>query len=133
MKYLIFAFCFVFASSAFAADGGGLGGFAQSIVDYAEYFKYFITDGIPSFFERMAAWAVEMYVYLKFVMYLETIKFSWGVAKVILQDLSITQHLETMFSYLPSSLRAFAFDCRIVDAINVVLNAYVTRFVFRII
>lgn len=131
MKYLIFILFFAFIPSAFAADG--LAGFAQDIVDYGEYIKFFITDGIPSFFERVAAWAVQFYVYLKFTIYLESIKFSWGVAKVILQDLSITQHLESMFNYLPSSLRAFAFDCRIVDAINVVLNAYVTRIVFRII
>lgn len=129
-KLIIFLLLFSIPSYAFASDG--IGGFAQDAVDTFEFFKFFITDGVPSFFTRLVAWVVEFYIYIKFMMYLETIKFAWSVAELILQDLSISENLASMFNSMPSSIRAFAFDCRIVDAINVVLNAYFTRIVLRI-
>lgn len=129
MKYLILLALFV-APVALASDG--LGGLAQDLIDYAELGKFFITDGVPSFLERLAAWAVQFYLYIKFTMYLEMLKFSWNVAKVILDDLSISVYLQSAFNAMPPALRAFAIDCRFVDAINVVINAYFTKIVMRV-
>ncbi len=117
--------------SVFADDSGGVGEFAQTVVDFGSDFWLAITDGVPSMLERLAAWAFEAAIYLQFVLYLESIKFAWAVAKLVLQDLSISSTLSSFFGALPPTVRAILVDIRFPDAVNVILNAFVTRAVMR--
>ncbi|WP_434951829.1 DUF2523 family protein [Shewanella sp. HL-SH4] len=131
MKILIFIFCLLLSSSAFAADG--IEGFANSVTDFFGLVEYFFTEGIPDFVTRFTAWFVEYYMLLQAYAYLASLRFAWDVAQLILQDLSVAEAIGAAFNSLPPSLRTFAIECRIVDAINVILNAYVTKIVFRMI
>jgi hypothetical protein len=127
---ILFLLVTFFSTNAFA-DTGGIQGFAQQITDYFSDFWLAITEGVPSLFVRIAAWAFEAAVYLKFLLYFEGIKFAWSVAKLVLEDLSISSTLTSFFSALPPTVRAILIDIRIPDAVNVILNAFVTRAVLR--
>ncbi|QTE84363.1 DUF2523 family protein [Shewanella algae] len=128
---LFIALAVLFFMPSAYANTGGIAGFAQQVIDYGADFWLAITEGVPDMFMRMTAWAFEAAVYLKFMLYLEGIKFSWGVAKLVLQDLSISQTLNTFAGALPSTLRAVLVDIRFFDAVNVILQAFVTRMVMR--
>ncbi|MCE9783717.1 MULTISPECIES: DUF2523 family protein [Shewanella] len=131
MKYFIFVLLFV-PVLAFAADGqSGLGGALQSIRDFGNDIQFFLSESVPNFFHRLAAYVFEAVIYVKYVLFLESVKFSWNVAKVILSDLAVSEHIMNAMSALPPSIRAGIVDLRIVDAINIILNAYASRFVLR--
>ncbi len=119
-----------FSTNALAADSG-IQEFAQSVLDFGSDFFYAITEGVPNMLVRLGAWAFEAAVYLKFMLYLESIKFAWSVAKLVLEDLSISSTLSSFFSALPPTARAILVDIRFPDAVNVILNAFVTRAVMR--
>ena len=129
--YIAIVIILLTSFSAVAADSGGITGFAQDVINYFSDFWKAITDGIPSLFQRMAAWAIEAALLIQFYLYFEGMKFAWGVAKIILDDLSISSTLASFFGVLPSTTRAILIDIRIPDAINVILNAFVTRAVMR--
>jgi hypothetical protein len=82
--FIFFALSFLFFSFSSYAAESGLQGFAQSILDFFSDFWEAITEGIPNLLQRLAAWAFEAAVFLKFLLYLESIKFAWGVAKLVL-------------------------------------------------
>lgn len=121
---------FFYSQDAMASDG--ISGFAQDVKDFFSDIWAFFTEAIPDMFYRLGAWLVEAIVYVKVVMMYQSMMFSWNVAKVILEDLQVSHLLMSALGGLPPSLRAFITDCRIVDGINVVLNAYATRFVMRV-
>lgn len=121
---------FFYSQDAMASDG--IAGFAQDVKDFFSDIWAFFTEAIPDMFYRLGAWLVEAIVYVKVVMMYQSMMFSWNVAKVILEDLQVSHLLMSALGGLPPSLRAFITDCRIVDGINVVLNAYATRFVMRV-
>jgi hypothetical protein len=129
--FIFFALSFLFFSFSSYAAESGLQGFAQSILDFFSDFWEAITEGIPNLLQRLAAWAFEAAVFLKFLLYLESIKFAWGVAKLVLEDLSISSTLSQFFGALPPTARAILVDIRFPDAVNVILNAYVTKAVLR--
>lgn len=119
-----------YSHDAFASDG--ISGFVQDVKDFFSDIWLYLTEAIPAMFYRLGAWLVEGIVYVKVVMMYQSMMFSWNVAKVILEDLQVSSLLMSALGGLPPSLRAFITDCRIVDGINVVLNAYATRFVMRV-
>jgi len=117
-----------------AADSNsGFGGAFQSLIDFATDIMNFFTIAVPSFFHRLTAWAFEAFIYIKFLLYIESIKFSWQVAKLIISDLSISETITSSLSSLSPTIRAVITDLRLIDALNVILNAYVTRMVLRFI
>ncbi|MFV0594411.1 DUF2523 family protein [Shewanella sp.] len=119
---------------AFAADSNtGFGGAFQALIDFATDIMNFFTIAVPSFFHRLTAWAFEAFIYIKFLLYIESIKFSWQVAKLIISDLSISETITSSLSSLSPTIRAVITDLRLIDALNVILNAYVTRMVLRFI
>ena len=134
IKNIFFVSFMLFPFLAFAADSnGGFGVAFQSIIDFGTDIMNFFTIAVPSFFHRLTAWAFEAFIYIKFLLYVETIKYSWQVAKLIISDLSISETITSSLSSLTPTIRAVLTDLRLIDAVNVVLNAYVTRMVMRFI
>jgi len=134
IKNIFFVTFMLFPFLAFAADSNsGFGGAFQSIIDFCTDIMNFFTIAIPSFFHRLTAWAFEAFIYIKFLLYVETIKYSWQVAKLVISDLSISETITSSLSSLSPTIRAVLSDLRLIDAVNVVLNAYVTRMVMRFI
>ena len=98
---------------------------ADSIGDYWSY----VFDDVPTMLERFWGWLIIYWVKLKLYAYIELMKFSWGVAKVIIQDLNIMSQITAQMSLLPQDVRQAFVDMRLFDGINLLFNAYVTKFV----
>lgn len=91
----------------------------------------FLTDGVPYIVSRTLAYIVEIGVYVKIQGELMMIKVGYSVAHQIIQDFNISAILQPLMSALPSSVQWFLFQSGIVDGMNMVLHAIVTRFVLN--
>ncbi len=106
-------------------------GTSQMIADsFGEMWTYFFDD-VPSMFQRLTAWAVVWLVKAKLFIQLELMQYSWGVAKVIIADLNIMSQITAQMSLLPQDVRQALVDMRLFDGINLLLNAYMTKFVMN--
>lgn len=137
MKFTLSSFLFIslliLPMVVFAQDAGATykdeAGTSQMIADsFKELWSYFFDD-VPSMMERFFAWAIIWLVKAKIYLQLESMKFAWGVAKVIIADLNIMSQITAQMGALPPDVRQALVDMRLFDAINLVLQAYVTKFV----
>jgi hypothetical protein len=124
---------FVFAPFlAFGDTYQDAGGASQMVADsFAEMWDYFFDD-VPSMLQRLTAWAIVWYVKAELFVKLELMKYSWGVAKIIIQDLNIMSQITSQMSLLPQDVRQAFVDMRLFDGINLLFQAYMTRFVMRL-
>ncbi|WP_417356610.1 MULTISPECIES: DUF2523 family protein [Gammaproteobacteria] len=122
----LFLFALLFSPMAFADSPGG---FFEEVYGYLQSFWDAINNDVPSFFQRMVAYAIETLMYIKFYLMWLSLDFAWGVAKAILDDFQISELLLSLFNQLPDDLRQFLIDIKLFDAIGMMLNAHVTRFV----
>lgn len=88
----------------------------------------FFTDGIPYIITRTLAYIVEIGLYVKIQGEIMMIKVGYSVAQQILQDFNISAILQPLMSSLPSSIQWFLFQSGMVDGMNMILHALVTRF-----
>lgn len=130
MKKLFFIFLFV-PFLAIADTYTDIGGASQMVADsFTEMWDY-LFDDVPSMLERSTAWFVVWSVKAKLYAYLELMKFSWGVAKIIIADLNIMSQITSQMSALPVDVRQAFVDMRLFDGINLLLQAYMTKFVMN--
>jgi hypothetical protein len=103
----------------------------ESISNFFTYIQDWLESGIYEFFTQATAYMIESAI----LGYINTlalmIPFAWGVAKVILEDFGITSMIETAWNVLPSEARQMIAFFAIDDALNIILNAAVTKFVLK--
>jgi len=127
-KGFVFLFiAFLFAAPAYA--GTGLGDFFSWFTGWAEDVHHAFTNDVPSMFERMYAWLVYWVTYMKITLMISSIEFSWGVAKVILDDFGWTAIINSLLTSLPPDTQALISALKLPTAFEWVLTAYITRFV----
>lgn len=85
-----------------------------------------------SFWQEWFAYAVKWLVYAKIQFILHIVPFSWGIAKAVLDQLNVSQTLNEAWAGLDSYILGWLTYLRVPDAINILLNAYVTRIVMRV-
>ena len=108
-------------------------GTSQMVADsFGDMWDFFFDD-VPSMFQRLTAWAVIWLVKAKLYLQLELMQYSWGVAKVIIADLNIMSQITAQMSLLPQDVRQACVDMRFFDGVNLLLNAYMTKFVMNFI
>lgn len=89
-------------------------------------------EGIYDFFEDLLEEAVAWMVIAKLEFMLWTLKFSWGVAKEVMFNLGIGDHIASAFSSLDSTLMGYVNFFRIPEAVNILVQAYITKFTLRV-
>ena len=124
---LIAAFSLVIATPAYA--GTGLGDFFSWITGWGEDLYQLVSNDVPNMFERMYAWLVYWVTFIKISLMISSIQFSWGVAKVILDDFGWTLLINTLLTRLPQDTQALIYALKLPTAFEWVLTAYLTRFV----
>lgn len=128
--FLLFIFVPFFAFGDAYQDVAGA---SQMVADsFGEMWDYFFDD-VPSMFQRLTGWAIVWLVKAKLFFQLELMQYSWGVAKVIIQDLNIMSQITSQISLLPQDVRQALIDMRLFDGMNLLFNAYMTRFVMNFI
>lgn len=130
----LFLFSFVaFGQDTPAETVKGITGFFSKTTGFFEDTWTFMTVETPSAIQRFFAWVIIWGVKFWIVTQIEIIQFSWGVAKVILEDLALGTNLNAVLSSLPPDLKAFCVQARVLDAVEVLFTAHVTRFVMNIV
>ena len=105
-----------------------MGDFFNFISQAANDIHAFFTDGVPYIVSRTLAYIVEYSLYLKIQTEIMMIKIGFAVAEQILMDINISATLQPLFSSLPSGVRWFLSMSGMIDGMNIVLHAIVTRF-----
>jgi hypothetical protein len=132
MKKILLIFLFI-PFIAFGDTYQDAAGSSQMVADsFSELWTYFFDD-VPSMFQRLTAWAVIWLVKAKLYLQLELMQYSWGVAKVIIQDLNIMSQITAQMALLPQDVRQACVDMRFFDGVNLLFNAYITKFVMNFI
>ncbi len=107
--------------------------FFDQVILFFDQISEFITSGIYDFFTEVFA---ELVIYLtisaiKFKIFMIT--FAWNSATQIIISLDLSSHIQSAFSSLDSQLLSFISFLRIPEAINIVMSAYVTRYIMSMI
>jgi hypothetical protein len=106
-------------------------GTSQMLADtIGDYWDFVFTD-TPSMIQRFLAFAVEWAVKIQMYIFFESVKMSWGISKAIIENFGVMSQITAQLTLLPQDVRQVIVESRLFDALNLVLNAYVTRFVMR--
>lgn len=105
----------------------------DSIIDAVQYFLDFFSTGIYSFAEdalkEATAWYVVGVVKAKIYM----IGFAWDVAKIVLQNIGLSAFISEAWSHLDSQIVGYLTFFKVPDALNILIQARITRFVLSVI
>lgn len=127
LLFILFAFPALALADTYTGEAGEMQMTADFITQFWEYFE----SDVPDFTKRMLAYIFEKAVVVKLYIELETMKLAWSVAKQILANLEIASKITSLANALPQDIRAAIVDMRLFDALNIVLNAVLTRFIMR--
>ena len=89
----------------------------------------FINNGLYAWVVETYAWLVIKFTEFKLGFMLTALEFSWDVASSILSQLNITEQVESAMASLPADTVNYLNFFNIINGINILINAFVTRFV----
>lgn len=115
------------------AQESGLGAFFSGANQFFSDISDFFMHDTPSMIQRAFAYLLEWGAYLKFYVQYESMKFAWGVAKLILEDLAFGTQLQQLLTPLPQDVKATLASFRVMDAIEILITAHVTRYVMDLV
>lgn len=104
----------------------------DTIIDGFQWLIEFFNTGIYDFFKQSMEEFVAWIVIGKIQFQIWAIEFMWGVAKVILVNVGISQMLEAAWGGLDSVLLGYLNFFRLPDALNIIFQAYVTKVSLRV-
>lgn len=128
MRNIILFALLLLPSLAMADDGSFLDWFGSRL----DSLHYAITEEVPGIFHRLVAWGVEFYTLCVITAKLQAIEFAFLVAKQIATDINISGYLLSSISQLPSGVRWMLELMGFANIINLIVNAYITRFVLNV-
>ncbi|WP_444890267.1 DUF2523 family protein [Microbulbifer sp. DLAB2-AA] len=82
-----------------------------------------------SFFEQALLWFAALYIEMK----IWTAEMAWEVASTILDSFQMSQLVSQAFSGVDSQTMGYINYFRLVDCINILLNAATTRFILSMV
>jgi len=100
----------------------------DGVLNYFDMIKEFITDGIFELLTSFIAFLVSKLTILYFKIMIFLTSVFWESSKLILENLNISGQINSLWGELNSDVLAYFTALRIPEAINMVLNAIVTRF-----
>lgn len=92
-----------------------------------------ITSGIYDFATETFAWIIIKVMIFKIESQLFLMGYAWDVAKEILEQLNISQEIKSALSALPTQTVEHLNFFNIINGINLIINAFMTKFVMRFI
>lgn len=104
---------------------------ADGIFDLLQTMTDFIKNGIYQFFVDLFAYIIVWWHKLKLQSLIFMVQFSWDIANQLMQDLNITGFLNSMYNHLDNRILNVMLYFRIPEALNTIINAYLTRYIFR--
>jgi len=127
-KKLILIIFVVFTPSAFANDWS-FGEIFSTVDALATNVTSFFFNDVPNLLDRMMAYFFEFIIYVQIKTSIYAMQTGFTVAKLIVSDFGLVQMIEQFAGQLPSDMRYAADKMKIFDAFNLIVEAYVARFV----
>ncbi|MEZ8504624.1 hypothetical protein AB6D08_25470 [Vibrio splendidus] len=97
---------------------------------FGSIYDFFAT--IPDLFIDLFTYgwflSIKLYIYLK----IEMLEMAYNVASLLLSEYEVYTVLNMAFNMLPTDLRYACYEFGIVDSIRIVVDAFATAFVLRI-
>ena len=103
---------------------GSLIDFANMIIDTMNNSM----NSFDSFFERSVLWLMITYFQIK----LEVFKFAAHLAEGIIQNIGLSNIIQLTWNSIDYRIVSVLNYCRVPDAINMILSAYLTRFILSL-
>jgi len=85
----------------------------------------------PDFIEKAFAYFIEWAVYVKFVLYLHSLEFSFGVAQHLVANLGLMDAVNSAMSMLSAEQRAIFETYGAREGLVIIINGLMTRFVMN--
>ena len=109
----------------------GLAGLASAIgVFFTDIWEFFNSD-LPTFIERAMQWILKEATLFMINAQIESMEFAWSVAKSVMESFQISSKITAASSALPPDVQAAVVDMRLFDAVNIIIQAYISRYVLR--
>ncbi|QUM77784.1 hypothetical protein HWV00_17010 [Moritella sp. 24] len=127
-KKLILITFVLFTPSAFANDWS-FGEIFSTVDALATNVTTFFFDDVPNLIDRAMAYFFELLIYAQIKTTIYAMQTGFTVAKLIVSDFGIVQMVETFAGQLPADIRHAAVKMNIFNAFNLIVEAYIARFV----
>lgn len=104
----------------------------DSLIDFANIIIGAMNDSMnsfDSFFDRAVLWLMITYFEIK----LESFKFAAQLAELVIQNVGLSNVIQSAWSSIDSRIVSVLNYCRVPDALNLILSAYVTRFILAMV
>ncbi|MGF1760012.1 DUF2523 domain-containing protein [Photobacterium sagamiensis] len=90
-----------------------------------------VITGFPDFVEKMFAYLIEWAVYIKFVLYMHSLEFAYGVAQHLVANLGLMDAVNAAMSSLSPDQRAIFETYGAREGLVIIINGLMTRFVLN--
>lgn len=104
----------------------------ESFIEYFNSSTDFLNSGIYDFFTELLAQFVEYYAISVIQAKIFFMQIGWGVASNLLQNLGLSASIDRAWGNLDYDLLSYLTFFRIPEALNILLQASVTRFILRL-
>ncbi len=101
------------------------------MIDFFNQILTWIGSGIYDFATETWAWVIIKVMIFKIESQLFMMVFAWDIAKDIVNQLNISQEIKSALSALPAQTVEHLNFFNIINGINLIINAFMTRFVMR--
>ena len=139
VKYIIFFTLIICVNSVYAGDlnasdgvntFNGITGFFEKSLMFMNSFSNFIFFDIPSKIVQFMAWLGTYIVWIKLLIIQSSLESSHDLAVKLIDSLNMTQVINSAVSNLPPDTRQILIGIRFFDGLQLVIEAYVTRFIY---
>ena len=130
-KILFVFFVMLFSTSVLAVDGPN-GGFFQGLFDFIDWVYELSIDfknTLLNFLMSISSFFFYVWIQLK----ISTLEFIWGMVLPIISSLNLSDVIDGTLSGLNQDLRHFVSQTRIVEGINMLISAKVTKLILNLI
>lgn len=103
----------------------------EQFYDLVQQGLEWLNSGQYGYWQQLFAYWVKWAIYGKIQFILWALPFTWGIAASVLDMLNVSQYLNDAWASLDSYILGWLTYLRIPDAINILINAFMTRVVLR--
>ncbi|PHR81624.1 MAG: hypothetical protein COA59_15590 [Colwellia sp.] len=132
MRYLTLIIFLFLPFSTFAAveTVGGISGFFSQVMNYLHSIADFFLNDIPLAIVNFQVYVFAWLLKYKLESTLWAINQSMSIATTFLGLISYTELLNTLVSHLPNDVKAVAGSIGIFQALSIIIEAYITKFIY---
>ena len=131
MKKIILLLVLFIHFFAFSDTYEDVAGASKMVADEFSGFWDFFFEDIPSIITDLFKFLMETALEVKLFMMIHFVKASWAIAKEMIESLQIMSTIAANVNLLPQDVRQALVDMRLFEGFNLIVQAYVTRFVMN--